>query len=120
MSARGDGYAVVEMPPFAVSEPYSANQEPAASFATAVTRLRFAPEIDLQARGLPEAQSDLAVRGGVFEQTSVMVGAVPLFDPQTGHYTAEVPFGDAVNANPPAGLAQRPSRFQLDCCDPAV
>lgn len=106
-AANATGYSAVELVPFAVVSPYSANEEPAASFATAVTRLRYAPEIDLQTRGLPEAQSDLVVRGGVFEQTGIVVGAIPLFDPQTGHYTAEVPFAPAMLSAPSLELGSR-------------
>lgn len=102
-----DEMAIVEMPAYAVAPIYSANEEPATGFATAATRLRYAPEIDLQSRGLPEAQSDLVVRGGVFEQTGLMLGAIPLFDPQTGHYTAEVPFAPAMLTGPRLQLGSR-------------
>jgi vitamin B12 transporter len=49
------------------------------------------PEIDLQSRNLPQAQGDLSIRGGIFENSAVRIGASSLFDPQTGHYTAEIP-----------------------------
>jgi hypothetical protein len=89
-------YPVTELTPLLVSTPSSANEDPAAGFATPLSSLRYAPEIDLQSRGMPEGQSDLSIRGGVFEQTSVVLGAVPLLDPQTGHYTGEVPFDPAM------------------------
>lgn len=68
-----------------------ANTQPAGTFATAVTQLRFDPQIDIQARGLAEGQADVAVRGGLFENTGFKLGAIPVFDPQTGHYAAELP-----------------------------
>lgn len=80
-----------ELPPLLVSAPYTANAEPSAAFASVFSALRYAPEVDLQARGMPEGQSDLSIRGSVFEQTSVVVGAVTWPDPQTGHYTGELP-----------------------------
>lgn len=68
-----------------------ANTQPASTYTAAVTQLRFDPQIDIQARGLPEGQADVAVRGGLFENTGFKLGAVPIFDPQTGHYAAELP-----------------------------
>ncbi|MCW8924881.1 MAG: TonB-dependent receptor [Xanthomonadales bacterium] len=68
-----------------------ANLQPASTYATSVTRLRFDPQIDIQARGLPEGQADVSIRGGLFENTSFKLGAVTIFDPQTGHYASELP-----------------------------
>jgi len=68
-----------------------ANLQPASTFAATVTRLRFDPQIDTQARGLPEGQADVTVRGGLFENTGFKLGAVTIFDPQTGHYSVELP-----------------------------
>ncbi len=102
LTAQSEGEALpsVELMPFPVGGVFAANEEPAASFGTVVTRLRSTPRIELQSRGLPEAQSDLIVRGGVFEQTGMAVGALPLFDPQTGHYAAEVPFAPIMLSAP--------------------
>lgn len=77
-----------------------ANQSPVGTFATPVSALRFEPRIDLQARNLAEGQSDLAIRGGIFENTGLKLGAVSLPDPQTGHYTAEVPVAPALLSAP--------------------
>jgi len=68
-----------------------ANTQPAGSYASLATSLRFDPQTELQSRGLPEGQADVAVRGGVFENTGFAVGAVTVMDPQTGHYTAGLP-----------------------------
>lgn len=68
-----------------------ANLQPASTYAATVTALRFDPQIDVQARGLPEGQADVAVRGGLFENTGFRIGAVSIFDPQTGHYSVELP-----------------------------
>lgn len=68
-----------------------ANTQPASTYATSVTRLRFDPQIDIQARGLPEGQADVSIRGGLFENTGFKLGAITIFDPQTGHYSAELP-----------------------------
>jgi hypothetical protein len=68
-----------------------ANQLPAGTFAMPVSALRYEPRVDLQARGLVEAQSDISIRGGIFESTGVKLGGISLGDPQTGHYLAEIP-----------------------------
>lgn len=47
--------------------------------------------VDLHSRGGARYQTDITVRGGIFEGTGLMVGGLALFDPQTGHYFAEVP-----------------------------
>ena len=56
-----------------------------------VSPLRFEPLVDLQARNLSEAQADVTLRGGIFENTGFRLGAVSMVDPQTGHYLAEIP-----------------------------
>ncbi|MFU8816209.1 MAG: hypothetical protein ACNA7W_12740 [Pseudomonadales bacterium] len=68
-----------------------ANLQPASSYAAAATALRYDPRVDLQSRGLPEGQADVSVRGGLFENTGFNIGAAALFDPQTGHYFADLP-----------------------------
>ena len=68
-----------------------ANTQPAGTYASLATSLRFDPQTELQSRGLPEGQADVSVRGGVFENTGFAVGAVTVMDPQTGHYTAGLP-----------------------------
>ncbi len=68
-----------------------ANTQPAGSYASLATSLRFDPQTELQSRGLAEGQADVAVRGGIFENTGFSVGAVTVMDPQTGHYTAGLP-----------------------------
>lgn len=68
-----------------------ANQASAVGFAMPASALRFEPQVDLQARNLGEAQSDLTIRGGTFESVGIRLGGVSLGDPQTGHYLAEIP-----------------------------
>jgi len=78
-----------------------ANQRPAGTYATPATTLRYDPLTELQSRGLAEGQSDVTVRGGVFENTGFKLGAVTITDPQTGHYVAELPV-DPVYLTAPA------------------
>ena len=67
-----------------------ANTRPAGTYASAVTTMRFDPLTEIQSRGLAEGQSDVTVRGGVFENTGFQLGTVTVMDPQTGHYVAEL------------------------------
>ncbi len=73
-----------------VSAQRVANTQPAGTFAAPVTMLRFDPVVEIQSRGIAEGQSDVTIRGGVFENTGFKVGAVTVMDPQTGHYAAEL------------------------------
>ncbi len=80
-----------------------ANQTPTVSFAMPVSGLRFEPRVDVQERNLAESQADISIRGGVFENTGFKIGATSLYDPQTGHYFAEIPVAPAM-LQPPVVL----------------
>ncbi len=77
-----------------------ANTRPAGTYDSAATTLRFDPLTELQSRGLAEGQSDVTVRGGVFENTAFKLGAVTIMDPQTGHYVAGLPVDPAMMSTP--------------------
>ncbi len=61
------------------------------TYSTPASSLNYEPLVDLQVRNIAEAQGDVTIRGGIFENSGFMVGASNLFDPQTGHYFAEIP-----------------------------
>jgi vitamin B12 transporter len=82
---------VVELAGVRVLSPRVANQEPSGTIAMPISGLRFEPQVDVQARNLAEGQADVSIRGGTFANTSFQLGALPLWDPQTGHYSAEIP-----------------------------
>jgi hypothetical protein len=73
---------------------------PAGSYESAVTALRYDPLTELQSRGIAEGQSDVTVRGSLFENTGFQLGAVTVVDPQTGHYTAELPVDPSLLTTP--------------------
>jgi hypothetical protein len=77
-----------------------ANRQPASTYAAVVTELRYDPQVDLQSRALPEGQADVTVRGGLFENTGFKIGAVTIFDPQTGHYSVELPVDPEMLSTP--------------------
>ena len=81
----------IELESIEVTGQRVANLQPASTYAAVVTQLRYDPQVDVQARGLPEGQADVSVRGGLFENTGFKIGAVSIFDPQTGHYSVELP-----------------------------
>lgn len=97
-SAPSDG--AVELAPVTVYSPQVANQEPAGTFAMPVSALRYEPLVDVQARNLAEGQADVSIRGGTFENTGFSIGALPIYDPQTGHYFAELPVAPAMLGAP--------------------
>jgi len=87
----GEVFSDDELSEVTVKATRVANESPASSYATAATALRFDPLTELQSRGIAEGQSDVTVRGGLFENTGFKLGSVTVTDPQTGHYVAELP-----------------------------
>jgi len=80
-----------QLPAVIVREDSSSVYPPAGTYDTPVSLLRFQPEIDLQSRNQAAAQADLSIRGGIFSETGLEIGAATLLDPQTAHYTSTVP-----------------------------
>lgn len=62
-----------------------------APFLTINDLLRTLPSIDLRQRGPFSTHADLSVRGGNFDQTQVLLNGVNFSDPQTGHYSLDIP-----------------------------
>ncbi len=91
----GEKDAAEELAEITVRARRVANTRPAGTYAAPATTLRFDPLTELQSRGLAEGQSDVTVRGGIFENTGFKLGAVTVMDPQTGHYPAELPVDPA-------------------------
>lgn len=100
LQAQESADAPVELPPFPVVGVPVAVDDPAATFAQPVSLLRYAPLVDVQTRNFAEAQADVAIRGSTFEATAFRVGPLSLHDPQTGHYTAEIPIPAAMLSVP--------------------
>ena len=98
--AENESASADDLAEITVSARRVANERPAGSYAAPVTLLRFDPLIEVQSRGIAEGQSDITVRGSVFENTGVQLGAVCIVDPQTGHYVAELPVDPAFLSDP--------------------
>lgn len=77
-----------------------ANLRPASTFQSVVSNLDFDPRMDFQSRNMAEAQGDINIRGGIFEGTGIQVGAATLIDPQTGHYSTELPIAPEMLSQP--------------------
>ncbi len=83
--------AFYELPEFVVWESRVAREQPVSTFPMPISALTYEPQVDVQGRTISEAQADVSIRGGTFEQTGFNIGAAGLWDPQTGHYFAEIP-----------------------------
>lgn len=94
---------VVDLPALEIFSAQVANQTPTVSFGMPVSGLRFEPRVDVQERNLAESQADISIRGGLFENTGFKIGGTSLYDPQTGHYFAEIPVAPAM-LQPPVVL----------------
>jgi len=95
-AALSNGQDVESLGKYVVLADRVANAEPGSSYPQVISALRFDPQIDLQTRNHGEAQGDIALRGGIFESTAFKFGAISIFDPQTGHYAAEIPISPAM------------------------
>ena len=47
--------------------------------------------VDVRQRGSEGVQADLSIRGGSFDQVMVLLNGVNITDPQTGHYSLDIP-----------------------------
>lgn len=54
--------------------------------------LDYYPGVDIRTRGQNGIQSDLSIQGGSFDQSLVLLNGVDVSDPQTGHFSLDVPF----------------------------
>ena len=92
--------AFYTLPDLTVIAQETANTRPSSTYETIVSNLDFDPRIDFQSRNMAEAQGDVSVQGGTFEATGFRVGAATLFDPQTGHYSTEIPIAPEMLSGP--------------------
>ena len=89
-----------ELPALTVQEQKTANTRPVTTYESPISNLDFDPRVDMQSRNMAEAQGDLSIRGGIFENTGIQVGGVTLMDPQTGHYSTELPIAPEMLSEP--------------------
>lgn len=53
--------------------------------------LQFVRGVDIRARGPQGVQADVAIRGGTFDQTLILLNGINISDPQTGHHHLNLP-----------------------------
>ena len=58
--------------------------------------LAYLPGLDIRSRGMSNAQADLSMHGGTFDQVLVLLNGVNLQDAQTGHYALNIPLSPAL------------------------
>ena len=88
------------LPTLYVDAQQTANIRPVTTYESPVSNLEFEPRVDLQSRNMAEAQGDITIRGGIFEGTGFRVGSATLIDPQTGHYSTELPIAPEMLTRP--------------------
>jgi len=88
------------LPTLVINGQETANLLPVSTYESPISNLQFNPRVDMQARNMAEAQGDVSIRGGIFENTGFQVGAATVIDPQTGHYSAELPIAPEMLGNP--------------------
>lgn len=53
--------------------------------------LKYAAGIDVRQRGDMGVQTDISIRGGTFDQITILLNGINICDPQTGHNAADFP-----------------------------
>lgn len=90
----------VTLPTLSVFAQETANKRPVTTYESPISNLDFDPRVDMQSRNMVETQGDLNVRGGIFEETGIQLGSATLLDPQTGHYSTELPIAPEMLGEP--------------------
>ena len=96
----GENDDVYMLPNFDVINSGVANIRSSSTYESLVSNLDFDPRIDFQSRNMAEAQGDVSIRGGIFEGTGVVIGSASILDPQTGHYSTELPIAPEMITGP--------------------
>jgi vitamin B12 transporter len=91
LAGQEEGGTIYDLEPMEAFGPHIALVESLSTFSMPVSALKYEPLVDVQFRNSVESQGDVTIRGGIFENTGFMLGSSTLFDPQTGHYFAEIP-----------------------------
>ena len=67
-------------------------EEIESSAAQSITEiLEYAVGVDVRQRGPMDAQTDVSMRGGTFDQTLILIDGIRYSDPQTGHHQMNLP-----------------------------
>jgi vitamin B12 transporter len=53
--------------------------------------LEYLAPVDIRQRGMNGVQADISIRGGSFDHTLVLLNGTILSDPQTGHFSLDIP-----------------------------
>lgn len=53
--------------------------------------LNYVPGVDILQRGPHGVQADISLRGGSFDQAAILLNGINLTNPQTGHYSFDIP-----------------------------
>jgi iron complex outermembrane receptor protein len=53
--------------------------------------LSYVASVDVQTRGSGGVQADISLRGGSFDQTAILLNGINITNPQTGHYSFDIP-----------------------------
>ena len=53
--------------------------------------LNYVSGVDVRQRGVAGVQGDVTIRGGIFDQTLILINGIKYTDPQTGHHALNLP-----------------------------
>lgn len=69
----------------------SAREIAAAPVTSIQDLLEYTAGVDVRQRGEGGTQADISIRGGTFDQIAVLLNGINLSNPQTGHYSFDLP-----------------------------
>ena len=83
LAVSGNGYRLVST--------MTAEEVQLLPVTTVADLLQYIPGIDVRQRGASGVQMDPSVRGGSAKQVKVLLNGIDMTDPQTEHYTMDIP-----------------------------
>ncbi len=93
----GDSKTSVFIAPQQITSVISRSEIERAGVETLQDLLLYVQGVDLRTRGNNGIQADVSLRGGTFDQTMVLLNGINLTDPQTGHFSLNIPiYTDAI------------------------
>lgn len=69
----------------------TANDFQQSNIRTIADLVALLPGVDVRVRGVGDAQGDISMRGGSFDQMIVLLGGINITDAQTGHHNLDIP-----------------------------
>ena len=85
--SKADGFLAPQL----ITAVISRNEIEQAAVQTLQDLLLYVQSVDVRMRGSNGVQADVSLRGGTFDQTTILLNGINITDPQTGHHSLNNP-----------------------------